>query len=174
MSLLHNDEITKDINKMPIKIITLLVFLHFLAGCSLAPRLLYKIDVQQGNVLTDEMLEKLRPGMTRSQVRFVLGSPLIVDPFRNNRWDYAYIQRIRGGLVEQKKLTIFFEDDRLVRTEMQEMYSSGRKMPQADAQPKSDNSDSKPLRDPSSENSVMPDAESGKSDGTSRNPADNY
>ncbi|MDC8444318.1 MAG: outer membrane protein assembly factor BamE [Nitrosomonas sp.] len=158
---------------MPIKIITLLVFLHFLAGCSLAPRLLYKIDVQQGNVLTDEMLEKLRPGMTRSQVRFVLGSPLIVDPFRNNRWDYAYIQRIRGGLVEQKKLTVFFEDDRLVRTEMQEMYSSGRKTPQLDAQPKSDDFDNKLLRD-SPENPVIPDAESGRPDSTSRKPADNY
>ncbi|HQU61950.1 MAG: outer membrane protein assembly factor BamE [Nitrosomonas sp.] len=157
---------------MPIKIITLLVFLSFLAGCSLAPRLLYKIDVQQGNVLTDEMLEKLRPGMTRSQVRFVLGSPLIVDPFRNNRWDYAYIQRIRGGLVEQKKLTVYFEDDRLVRTEMQEIYSSGRKTPQADAQPRSDDADHKPLRD-SSDDSVVSDAESRKPDSTFGSPVDN-
>jgi len=152
---------------------TFLVFLHFLTGCSLAPRLLYKIDVQQGNVLTDEMFEKLRPGMTRSQVRFVLGSPLIVDPFRNNRWDYAYIQRIRGGLVEQKKLTIYFEDDRLVRTEMQEMYSSGRKTPQADAQPQLKSDNNKLLPDPP-ENSVLPDAESGKSDSTSKNPVDDY
>ncbi|MCP5245806.1 MAG: outer membrane protein assembly factor BamE [Burkholderiales bacterium] len=158
---------------MPIKIITLLVFLHFLAGCSLAPRLLYKIDVQQGNVLTDEMLEKLRPGMTRSQVRFVLGSPLIVDPFRNNRWDYAYIQRIRGGLIEQKRLTVYFEDDRLIRTEMQEIYSSGRKSPQTDAQPKSDDLDHKLLRD-SPDGSVMPGAESGKSDSTVGSPVDNY
>lgn len=158
---------------MPIKIITLLVFLHFLAGCSLAPRLLYKIDVQQGNVLTDEMLEKLRPGMTRSQVRFVLGSPLIVDPFRNNRWDYAYIQRIRGGLIEQKRLTVYFEDDRLIRTEMQEIYSSGRKSQQTDAQPKSDDLDHTLLRD-SSDGSVMPGAESSKSDSTVGSPVDNY
>ncbi|MDR4653001.1 MAG: outer membrane protein assembly factor BamE [Nitrosomonas sp.] len=157
---------------MPIKIITLLVFLSFLAGCSLAPRLLYKIDVQQGNVLTDEMLEKLRPGMTRSQVRFVLGSPLIVDPFRNNRWDYAYIQRIRGGLVEQKKLTVYFEDDRLVRTEMQEIYSSGRKTPQADAQQKSDDLDNQLLPD-SPGDSVAPDAESRKPDSTFGSPVDN-
>lgn len=147
--------------------------MHFLAGCSLAPRLLYKIDVQQGNVLTDEMLEKLRPGMTRSQVRFVLGSPLIVDPFRNNRWDYAYIQRIRGGLIEQKRLTVYFEDDRLIRTEMQEIYSSGRKSPQTDAQPKSDDLDHKLLRD-SPDGSVMPGAESGKSDSTVGSPVDNY
>jgi len=175
MSLLHKDEFTKDINRMPIKIITLLICLHFLAGCSLAPRLLYKIDVQQGNVVTDEMLEKLRPGMTRPQVRFVLGSPLIVDPFRDNRWDYAYIQRIRGGLIEQKRLTIYFEDDRLLRTEMQEMYSSGREAPQADAQPqlKSDDFDNKLSRDPP-ENSALPDAESGKSDSTSGSPVDNY
>ncbi|MBX3639065.1 MAG: outer membrane protein assembly factor BamE [Nitrosomonas sp.] len=144
---------------MTIKIITLLVFWHLLAGCSLAPRILYKIDVQQGNVVTDEMLEKLRPGMTRPQVRFVLGSPLIVDPFRNSRWDYAYIQRIRGELVEQKRLTIYFEDDRLIRTELQEIYSGGKKS-RTDLQSRSENPEDKELGS-HSEHSATTDAESG-------------
>ena len=94
-----------------------------LTGCFLIPHVLYKIDVQQGNVVTDEMLDKLREGMTKPQVRFVLGSPLIVDVFRDNRWDYVYIQRKKGDLVEQKKLTIYFEDDRLMRIENKQLYS---------------------------------------------------
>lgn len=95
-----------------------------LAGCSFLPHVLYKIDVQQGNVVTDEMVEKLKPGMTRSQVRFVMGSPLIVDTFRDNRWDYVYIFRKHGDLTEQKRLTIFFEGDELVSIENYTIYPS--------------------------------------------------
>lgn len=95
-----------------------------LAGCSFLPHILYRIDVQQGNVVTDEMVEKLKPGMTRSQVRFVMGSPLIVDTFRDNRWDYVYIFRKHGDLTEQKRLTIFFEGDELVSIENYTIYPS--------------------------------------------------
>ncbi|SES77025.1 outer membrane protein assembly factor BamE [Nitrosomonas marina] len=108
--------------KMIIRIIVLLVFFN-LSGCFLIPHVLYKIDVQQGNVVTDEMLDKLKVGMTKPQVRFVLGSPLIVDTFRDNRWDYVYIQREKGDLVEQKRLTIYFEDERLIRMENEQLYS---------------------------------------------------
>ncbi|SEN12311.1 outer membrane protein assembly factor BamE [Nitrosomonas marina] len=108
--------------KMIIKIIVLLVFFN-LSGCFLIPHVLYKIDVQQGNVVTDEMLDKLKVGMTKPQVRFVLGSPLVVDTFRDNRWDYVYIQREKGDLVEQKRLTIYFEDERLIRIENEQLYS---------------------------------------------------
>lgn len=101
---------------MQAKIFTLLVLL-FIAGCSSVPSLLYKIDVQQGNVITQEMVEKLKPGMTRSQVRFVLGSALIGDIFHKDRWDYVYSLEQGGVLIEESKLTVFFEDDKLVRTE---------------------------------------------------------
>lgn len=104
------------INKMVANILVPLVFL-ILAGCSYFPHILYKIDVQQGNVIDEEMLEKLKPGMTKSQVLFVMGSPLIVDTFRDNRWDYVYIWREKGSLVEQKRLTIYFDDDKLVNIE---------------------------------------------------------
>ncbi|HXF65751.1 MAG TPA: outer membrane protein assembly factor BamE, partial [Burkholderiales bacterium] len=63
---------------------------------TLAP---YKMDIQQGNVVTQEMISKLRPGMTRSQVRFALGTPLVVDPFRTNRWDYVYLYEKAGRLA---------------------------------------------------------------------------
>lgn len=81
------------------------------------PHIIYKIDVQQGNVVTDEMLEKLKPGMAKSQVLFVLGSPLIVDAFRDNRWDYVYVSREKDDLVEQKRLTLFFDNDTLINIE---------------------------------------------------------
>jgi outer membrane protein assembly factor BamE len=99
---------------MRARILPLLVLL-LLAGCSSVPSLLYKIEIQQGNVITQDMVDKLKPGMSRSQVRFALGSPLINDPFHENRWDYVYRLEQEGRLVEQRKLTVFFEGDKLVR-----------------------------------------------------------
>lgn len=77
----------------------------------------HRIDVQQGNALDQESVAKLKPGLSRSQVRFLLGTPLLVDPFRNNRWDYVYTFAQRGKLVEQKRITLFFDDDILQRIE---------------------------------------------------------
>jgi outer membrane protein assembly factor BamE len=71
----------------------------------------YRIDVQQGNVVTQDMVSQLKPGMSREQVKFVLGTPLVADMFHANRWDYIYrLARGRGG-VEERKLTVYFEDD---------------------------------------------------------------
>ena len=93
-----------------------LLFLLLITGCSSIPSVLYKIDVQQGNIITQEMVDKLKPGMGRSQVRFVLGTALIDDVFHKDRWDYVYRLLQHGNLVEEYKLTVFFEDDKLVRT----------------------------------------------------------
>ena len=101
---------------MFLKLFILIALLQF-SGCSVIPSILYKIDVQQGNVVTQEMVEKLKPGMTKPQVRFVLGTPLIVDTFRENRWDYAYLRQEKGELIEQQRLTIFFENERLTHFE---------------------------------------------------------
>ena len=99
---------------MRARILTLFALL-WLAGCSSVPSLLYKIEIQQGNVITQEMVDKLKPGMTKSQVRFALGSPMISDAFHENRWDYIYRFDQRGRLVEQRNLTVFFENDQLAR-----------------------------------------------------------
>ena len=99
---------------MRARILTLVALL-LLAGCSSVPSFPYKIEVQQGNVITQEMVDKLKPGMTRAQVRFALGSPMISDAFHENRWDYIYRLEQAGKLVEQRNLTVFFEDDKLVR-----------------------------------------------------------
>jgi outer membrane protein assembly factor BamE len=73
----------------------------------------HRIDVYQGNVIKQEMLDKLKPGMSPSQVRFILGTPLVVDPFRKNRWDYVYRHEQGGKVLEQRRVTVVFEDDKL-------------------------------------------------------------
>ena len=80
------------------------------SGCGFEP---YKMDIQQGNVVTQEMVSKLRPGMTRSQVTFVLGTPLVADPFRPERWEYFYEFIHRGDVKDMRRLTLVFENDRL-------------------------------------------------------------
>ena len=76
----------------------------------------YRMEIQQGNFITQEMLSQLRPGMTRDQVRFVLGSPLVVDLFHADRWDYVFQRALeynRG--FEQRRVTVFFDKDKLAR-----------------------------------------------------------
>ncbi|MFQ6403923.1 outer membrane protein assembly factor BamE [Methylophilus sp. 'Pure River'] len=74
----------------------------------------FKMEVQQGNVVTSKMLLQLRPGMTRSQVRYIMGTPLIVDSFRDNRWDYFYELRKQGAIVEKRRVILDFDKDSLV------------------------------------------------------------
>lgn len=76
---------------------------------------IYKFDIQQGNVITQEMVDKLKPGMTKSQVRFIMGTPLIADTFSQDRWDYFYSLNPadRSGEVRER-VAIFFQDDVLV------------------------------------------------------------
>lgn len=90
-----------------------LVGLLALAGCSFPG--VYKIDIQQGNVVTQDMIDQLRPGMTRRQVRFIMGNPLLQDTFHTNRWDYLYSLQPGGGQRQQERMSIFFnENDQLV------------------------------------------------------------
>jgi len=78
----------------------------------------YKAEIQQGNSVSQEMIDKLRPGMTRSQVRFILGTPLITDPFHLDRWDYYYYIRRQGeDIAEVRRLTVIFKNDVLVAVE---------------------------------------------------------
>jgi len=92
-----------------------------LAGCQSVPMLpglsAHKIDIQQGNYVTQDMVDKLKPGMSRSQVRFALGTPLVVDPFHADRWDYVYVSHKRGRLVDKRLIVVVFQDDKLVRLE---------------------------------------------------------
>jgi outer membrane protein assembly factor BamE len=77
----------------------------------------YRMDIQQGNVVTQEMVAKLKPGMTRQQVRFVMGTPPIADAFHQDRWDYVYYLNRGGQLVEHRRLILLFQGDTLKRIE---------------------------------------------------------
>ena len=79
-----------------------------LAGC------VYRVDVQQGNLLDDTNVEGVKPGMTRSQVRFLLGTPVVADDFHRDRWDYVYyFRRGRSNREEKRWLIVTFSDDKV-------------------------------------------------------------
>jgi len=98
----------------------LFLALPLLGACSNSPDIAsmlspYRIDVRQGNYVDQEMVAKLRPGMTRDQVRFVLGTPLVADMFHADRWDYVYRFQPGRGEVQLRRLVVFFVDDKLAR-----------------------------------------------------------
>ena len=74
----------------------------------------YKINVEQGNIVTPEMVGQLQPGMSRRQVRFILGTPLLEDPFNQDRWDYPYVKRNGQNILSESRLMVYFEDDTLL------------------------------------------------------------
>ena len=95
----------------------LIVCCTLLAGCGASVPTIkpFKMDIQQGNVVTSKMLLQLKPGMTKSQVRFIMGTPLVVDSFHKDRWDYFYQMRQAGKIVEQRRVILDFEKELLIR-----------------------------------------------------------
>jgi len=84
------------------------------ALAALATGCVYRVDVQQGNLLNDLDIEEVKPGMTRSQVRFLLGTPVVDDPFHTDRWDYVYyFRRGRSRREEKRWLIVTFADDKV-------------------------------------------------------------
>ena len=75
----------------------------------------FKIDIRQGNSLDPKQIDKLKLGMTRAQVQFIMGTSLLIDPFRPDRWDYVYSLQHDGKTVEFHKLELYFEQDKLSR-----------------------------------------------------------
>jgi len=92
-----------------------------LAACIPVPRVPgitpYKMDIQQGNFVSQDMVAQLKPGMTREQVRFILGTPLITDIFHGERWDYIYYREAPDGKRENRRIAVFFSNDKLERLE---------------------------------------------------------
>jgi outer membrane protein assembly factor BamE len=90
-------------------LISVAVVLVSFSGCSsFSP---YKMDIRQGNYITPEMRKKIKVGMSRQQVSSILGSPLVSDVFHANRWDYIYRFEEKTKLVEQQRLTLYFEGE---------------------------------------------------------------
>jgi outer membrane protein assembly factor BamE len=115
---------------MRIVLICLISFTLLAGGCSwIKFPGVHKVAIQQGNIVDQEMIDKLLPGMTKSQVRFVLGTPLVTDTFNQTRWDYFYSRKSPAGKETQEQVTIFFDqDDKLERM-------SGDYMPTPAAEP---------------------------------------
>ena len=101
-----------------LRFFTLIIPLIVLSACSTLAvdvPLVYKIDIDQGNVIDQEMINQLRPNMTKRQVIYVLGSPLLVDPFNNNRWDYIYSVQLGKEDRNQQRIALIFSGDNLIR-----------------------------------------------------------
>ncbi|MBC6904226.1 outer membrane protein assembly factor BamE [Saccharophagus sp. K07] len=77
----------------------------------------YRIAVQQGNIIDQKKVDQLKVGMTKRQVQFVMGSPLLVDTFHEDRWDYIYEVRKADDILRKRRFTVYFEEDKLVRYE---------------------------------------------------------
>ena len=96
----------------------ILAAIPFLAACKNFGSMdfpgVYKISIPQGNIITQDMVDQLRPGMTKRQVIFVMGTPLVRDPFHQDRWDYVHNFQPGGGVRGQERLAVFFEGDQLV------------------------------------------------------------
>lgn len=85
------------------RLITLTIVALLLSGCSL-----YRMNIQQGNLITQEELSQLRPGMSQAQVQDILGTPLLTDDFRQNRWDYVFYLKEGNKEAKRSGITVFF------------------------------------------------------------------
>ena len=97
-----------------IAIVILIAINSLLGGCNtLQFPGVYKITVEQGNVMTQEMVDQLKPGMSKDQVEYIMGSPLLKDAFNPERWDYVYNIQQDSELNKEYRVTVFFKDDNL-------------------------------------------------------------
>ena len=93
--------------------LTMLVSLTLTACSSILNDIpgVYTLDIQQGNMVDQDMIDQLKPNMTKRQVLYIMGSPMLVDAFHQKRWDYLYSKRIAGDTREQKRVSLYFEGD---------------------------------------------------------------
>jgi len=114
------------------RIVVAAALVALVGGCATADRYVptwrsfgvYKIDINQGNYLSQDMVDKLKVGMTPAQVKQVLGTPLVNSPFRPDRWDYVYEYSRQGRVVEHRNFTLYFADGKVTRWEGDEMPES--------------------------------------------------
>lgn len=98
--------------------LSLLLSTVTLSGCSgIGFPGVYLINIDQGNIVEQDMVDQLKPDMTRRQVRFLLGTPIVEDTFNNDRWDYIRVVRRGNDTLLRRRLTVVFEDDVLVDVE---------------------------------------------------------
>jgi outer membrane protein assembly factor BamE len=127
LKLSYDNAFAARVRSSDVNALRLIPFVLALTACTSVnvPLSPYRIDVQQGNALGQEAVDKLKVGMTRSQVRFLLGTPMLVDPFHGSRWDYVYTYRASGKLTEEKRLTLVFNGDILASIEGEGVAAAG-------------------------------------------------
>ena len=101
-----------NIMKENLKVSTAFLLIFFISACSSFS--FYKVPITQGNIFEDEDIEKLQVGQSMNQVQFILGSPMIKDPFHSNRWDYLNLVTIGDEKIVEKKLIVIFDDENLL------------------------------------------------------------
>jgi outer membrane protein assembly factor BamE len=116
--------------RLPFAPLSLLLLLAFLAcGC------VYRMNIQQGNYLEGKTVDKLEIGMTRTQVRYLLGTPMVPEPFDKDRWDYLYYfqsgKRLRKP--EQRHLVVFFKEDKVAKLERDNVPAAAPQAPDENA-----------------------------------------
>ncbi|WP_432741061.1 outer membrane protein assembly factor BamE [Methylobacter sp. G7] len=74
----------------------------------------YTVDVQQGNIVDQDMIDQLRPSMNKRQVQYIMGSPMLIDFFNQQRWDYLYSAQLGGESRQQKRISLYFDNDQLI------------------------------------------------------------
>jgi outer membrane protein assembly factor BamE len=118
-------------------IYTFSIILLTIVGCSKdkIPGV-YRIDIQQGNEVNQQMINKLKPGMSKSQVAYVMGTPLLIDTFHPDRWDYLYTFHPGNGKREQRRITLFFEQDELKNIEGDTRIVAREDLPQEERKEK--------------------------------------
>ena len=106
-------------NTTDLRMKKLLIIMTCIASLSITAcskyHLVHKIDVQQGNVITQDEVNQLEPGMNRRQVQYIMGSPMIADVFHQDRWDYVYLLQPGYGETLEERVTLYFENDELSR-----------------------------------------------------------
>ena len=98
----------------PMRILLITLAIACLSACGFVgfPGV-YKINIEQGNIVTQEMVDQLKPGMNRRQVRFILGTPLVEYTFDKDRWDYVYVKSNGSDILSESRLSVLFDGDTL-------------------------------------------------------------
>lgn len=116
-----------------------LFLILLITASSLTSCAIYKLDVQQGNVITQDMLDQVELGMTEQKILFLLGSPMLIDPFQPQRWDYMYSLQLGGGQPSQRRITLVFNRDKKLQQVAGDVVLSNRAKTPGKTPPKDTN-----------------------------------